>query len=38
MKDNQQHTNEAAPDAHLDEISGVGDNRRIEQERVGHFD
>ena len=38
MKDNQQHTNEAAPDALLDVLSGVGENGRIEQERVGHFD
>ena len=38
MEDDQEHADEAAPDTHLDELSGVGDNRRIERERVGHFD
>ena len=31
-ENNQKHAGEAAPDAHLDKLAGIGDDGRIEQD------
>lgn len=36
VQDDEQHTAEASPDPHLDELPGVGPNRRRDQDRPGH--
>ncbi len=38
MEYDQKHTDEAAPNTHLDELPGIGDHRRREQQRLSHLD
>lgn len=38
VENDEQHSEEAPPNTHLHELARIGHNRRIEQERLGHFD
>ena len=38
MENDEEHAEKAAPDPHLQKLSGIGDDGRREQERRGHGD